>query len=51
MPGLLLEWRQTRREGRPPYWEGLVALATGGGERAWCVEIRWVRASELRPID
>jgi len=50
-PALLLEWRKTEVDGRPPKWEGLVCMATGGGERNWSVELRWVLASELRPVE
>lgn len=50
-PALLLEWRKVETQGRPDRWEGLVCMATGGGERAWAVELRWVLASELRPVD
>lgn len=48
-PGLLLEWRCIEVPGRPARWEGLVAVASGGGEAAWRLEMRWVSASQLRP--
>lgn len=50
-PALLLEWRKVERDGRPDKWEGLVCMAKGGGEQAWSVELRWVLASELRPVE
>jgi len=49
-PALLLEWRRVERPGRADRWEGLVCMAKGGGEQAWSVELRWVLASELRPV-
>lgn len=50
-PAILLEWRAVERDGRPTHWEGLIVYASGGGERSWSIELKWVLASELRPID
>ncbi|GAA1911246.1 hypothetical protein GCM10009737_10830 [Nocardioides lentus] len=48
MPAILLEWRRVETT-RGAHWEGLVAYARGGGEHPWALELRWVRASYLRP--
>lgn len=50
-PALLLEWRKVERHGRPDRWEALIVFASGGGERGWAVELKWVLGSELRPLD
>ncbi|MBZ5735842.1 hypothetical protein K8Z61_15215 [Nocardioides sp. TRM66260-LWL] len=49
--GVLVEWRQRERPGRPAEWEGLVAWASGGGELPWSLAMRWIPATELRPVD
>ncbi|WP_299055645.1 hypothetical protein [uncultured Nocardioides sp.] len=48
MPAILLEWRRVDTT-QGEVWEGLVAFARGGGEHAWALEMRWVRAAYLRP--
>lgn len=48
MPAILLEWRRTETS-QGEVWEGLVAFARGGGEHPWALEMRWVRATYLRP--
>lgn len=50
-PAILLEWRRVQRDGRPDRWEGLIVFASGGGEAGWTVQMKWVLASELSPLD
>lgn len=48
-PAILLEWRKVQSDGRPDRWEGLIVYASGGGEVAWTVNLRWVNAGDLTP--
>lgn len=53
IPALLTEWRRiedARREGGYR-WEGMVVHARGGGELPWRVEMGWVRAECIAPMD
>ncbi|GAA1543600.1 hypothetical protein [Nocardioides humi] len=50
--GLLLEWRQTADRQGNAYWEGLVAIARGGGVYIRpSVSVEWMRAEYLTPVE
>lgn len=53
IPGILTEWRliEDHRHRDGQRWEGMVVHARGGGELPWRVEMGWVRAECLEPMD
>lgn len=50
-PGILVDWRQVTPDGCAPHWEGMVASVSGGGERGWTLEMKWIHVAELVPMD